>query len=502
MSNLIPFTTLVAPVTQQNVLTNILSVCQSLGLPITTWQSGDVGLTLIQVYSFQEAANTNGLISTYIQGGFLDYAANVTPDPSVTPGVAPGWLDVLASSVYNVSNTQGGTGRIQATYAPGNLVFTNTLASQGPFAPGTFHVANPATGATYSNTQTLTIGNGTTTAPFQADIAGKSSSAGPGSITQLVTTLLGVTVTNPAAFVGTNAESNAALVARCRAKLGSLSPLGPRSAYDYVSKTIPLPSPIVALSSGLLTTPVNPVTRTKQIVNLGTGTVQNYVASAAGAYTSPNLYTGSANESITGVTNANPAQITVTAHGYASGDTIYISGTGLTNLDGKAFTITVTGANTFTVPTASGGTSSTGSAYRQSDMDLIDKTVQTYCVPLGITCVNATATANTISITGTLYLKRGATSTSSKAQSDASAALANYFATLPIGGDDLGGASYYFLIEPMQAAISSPLFLPTGSTLANDLLRVVITSPNADVAANPTDVATLGTINWTVVNEV
>lgn len=483
MPGIVPIADLFAPIDQQTMLATFIAIYQQLQLPVTAWQPGDEGLTLIQGMALRESANTNAQ-ATIIQGGFLDYAANVTPDPSVTPGVAPGWLDVLASSVYNVSNTQGGIGRIQAKYAPVQMTFTNTGSSDGPYAPGTFHVANPTTAQTYSNTTTFTLGTGTTTTPFAADVAGKTGGSGPGLITQLITSVLGVTCTNLTAAVGSNAESNVALVARCRAKLGALSPDGPALAYDYVSKTIPLPSPLIPLSSGALTTPGNPVTRTKQITSKQTLTLTNYVASAAGPYVAPNAYTGSAALPVTGVTNANPAQVTVTAHGYATGDNIYLAGTGLALLDGNTFAIIVTGANTFTIGAASGGTSTTGTAYRQSDLDLIDKTVQTYCVPLTVTCVNASAPANTITISGTLYLKRGSTLTSAAAISAATTALSNYFATLPLGGDDLGGSSYFFLLEPMQNAVEQ--------AMPNDCLQFIITSPTASVPVNtPQDVAVL-----------
>jgi hypothetical protein len=53
---------------------------------------------------------------------------------------------------------------------------------------------------------------------------------------------------------------------------------------------------------------------------------------------------------ITGATQANPCQITSTAHGFATGDTVWISGVvGMTELNGREFTITSTGANTFTL---------------------------------------------------------------------------------------------------------------------------------------------------------
>ena len=97
------------------------------------------------------------IVSTMAQGGFLDWASAVTPDPAVVPASSwqPGWLDELASSTFNCP-------RELAFPAPGQIVFTNsTGGSLGPYAAGTFHVSNPTTGATYHNTAALTIPTGT-----------------------------------------------------------------------------------------------------------------------------------------------------------------------------------------------------------------------------------------------------------------------------------------------------------------------------------------------------
>lgn len=57
-----------------------------------------------------------------------------------------------------------------------------------------------------------------------------------------------------------------------------------------------------------------------------------------------------AGKSITGATNANPCEITVTAHGYSTNDLVFISGVGgMTQINGAFYTITVTSANTFTL---------------------------------------------------------------------------------------------------------------------------------------------------------
>lgn len=74
---------------------------------------------------------------------------------------------------------------------------------------------------------------------------------------------------------------------------------------------------------------------------------------------------------ITGVTNANPCVVTVTAHGFSSGNTIAFSGVGgTTQLNGNSYVITRIDANTFSLngidSTAFGVYTSGGTATRVS----------------------------------------------------------------------------------------------------------------------------------------
>lgn len=150
-------------------LATLLSDAAALGLPTTAWQSGDPILTNIQILAV-ELSKLDGGVSLQVQGGFLDYAANgtvtltdldgstatvpVSPDPSIpgqNPTGAPTFLDLLAHSVYNVS-------RLPATAASNPLYVVNTTASGlGTFVPGTFHVENVLTQATYTNQASFTL---------------------------------------------------------------------------------------------------------------------------------------------------------------------------------------------------------------------------------------------------------------------------------------------------------------------------------------------------------
>lgn len=57
-----------------------------------------------------------------------------------------------------------------------------------------------------------------------------------------------------------------------------------------------------------------------------------------------------------GVSQANPAVVTVAGHGYSTGDYVLLLGTtGMLQISGFVFQITVTGANTFTIPLNTSG---------------------------------------------------------------------------------------------------------------------------------------------------
>ncbi|MDQ2783207.1 MAG: baseplate J/gp47 family protein, partial [Actinomycetota bacterium] len=97
-------------------------------------------------------------------------------------------------------------------------------------------------------------------------------SAAPSAIASLETpVMLGVTVSNPVAFAGNDAEVDEDLRQRCRDKLGSLSLNGPRGAYAYAAKS-------TLRGDG---TPVD-INRIAISPSSSTGIVTVYVASPSG----------------------------------------------------------------------------------------------------------------------------------------------------------------------------------------------------------------------------
>lgn len=176
-------------------LASLLLIAARVQLPTTSWQPGDPERTILSLDAVA-LAEADAIISIIAQGGFLAFAASgvvtyvnvdgetvtqaVTPDPSdptANPTGAPGWLDLLGQSVYDVK-------RLQATYATVPLAIVNTSASvAGPYSAGSYHVANTRTHATYSNLESLTIPSSAI-----AGTGGVVTGVTPGSTQSVVTT--------------------------------------------------------------------------------------------------------------------------------------------------------------------------------------------------------------------------------------------------------------------------------------------------------------------------
>ncbi len=79
-----------------------------------------------------------------------------------------------------------------------------------------------------------------------------------------------------------------------------------------------------------------------------------YAAYVSGGTMTRNPYNGQA-KAITGITKANPAVVSCTAHGYTNGTTVLIRDVvGMTEVNDKVFTVTVVNANSFSIGVNSG----------------------------------------------------------------------------------------------------------------------------------------------------
>jgi len=275
---------LTTPLTVDEVRASIYEALASVGVSTTTWKPGAWPRTVITGCSIVLSAMSS-LTATIARGGFLELAEG-------------SWLDNKAHYDYAVD-------RRPATFAEGAVTLTN--ASGGVYAldPGDLIVFNADTKQTYRNTAAIALGALTTLAdvPIRAVEAGAASSAAPNTITFLETVLAGVSVTNPLALVGMDAELDAELRTRCLEKLGSLSPMGPWDAYTYAAKN----ATRAADGSNVGVTRV----RTSRD---GYGNVWAYVATATGGVTGvvgdPSTDLGAVDEAI----QHDAAPLAVTAH--------------------------------------------------------------------------------------------------------------------------------------------------------------------------------------------
>jgi phage-related baseplate assembly protein len=212
---------LIYPLTRQQVQASIYAVLARVGVNVTSWKSGSVVRTMIVAVSVVFAAFTT-IMASIARSGFLELSSGE-------------WLTLVARYVYGVE-------RNAASYASGSVVLSNAQGGIYSLDAGDLIVANVDTGRTYRSTAPFTlpaatgtppaITPGTVTVPIAATEAGADSSADAGKISHMVTTLLGVTCTNPGSLTGFNEEIDTLLRQRCSETLGALSPMGPWDAYS------------------------------------------------------------------------------------------------------------------------------------------------------------------------------------------------------------------------------------------------------------------------------
>jgi phage-related baseplate assembly protein len=210
---------LTTPLTVDEVKTSIYNVLAAVGVPTTSWKPGAVVRTIITATAVMVSALSE-LMANIAKSGFLELAEG-------------DWLTLTARYVFGVE-------RIEATFASGEITLTNSGGGLYNFDPGDLVVLYSAssTKPTYHNTTTFTLNpSSSITVPVEAIETGAASTAPPGAIDTLVTTLVGVTVTNANPVIGLDAETDPALRTRCLEKLSALSPNGPAGAYEFFAKT-------------------------------------------------------------------------------------------------------------------------------------------------------------------------------------------------------------------------------------------------------------------------
>lgn len=263
---------LVTPSSAADVLAQELDLASDLNLPTTSWEPLCPDLVFLNINA-TIAADTSVTINLIAQGGYASYAAQMVDDSG---NEIRSWMSLIGTNNYNVSRTP-------ATPAVGSVPLTAGAVGYGPIAANTLHFQHPTTGATYTNNQSVTLSpSATTPVQFIADAAfvGSAGTIGVGIVLVMITPLAGVTVQPlAAAAVGTDEENNAHYLARCTAKLGTLSPAGPDDAYSSVAQSIAV-APVASAVPPYAVTAV--ITKTLPVLNKFTGILTVYVANASG----------------------------------------------------------------------------------------------------------------------------------------------------------------------------------------------------------------------------
>jgi hypothetical protein len=387
---------LIEPETPEDALQKELTACIEFGLQTTAWEPVSFVPAILNVNA-QLAADNSQDVANLAQGAYASLAAQMV-DGNGNPITT--WMQLRATDQYNITPQP-------ATYASGPVPYTNTSSTSYPYSPNNpLRAQNPATGATYASTATGSLAPGSSTVNLQADAPGAASTSAAGVTLTLITPFNGVSLGVLAtSLVGTNQESNQALLLRGQNKLATLAPIqstdipgpvagGATGAFQYVAKSIPQASS----SSGVIPfTVTSTITGCVSFVNPSSGVTTVVIRNSAGAPSTPD---------IAAVQNA--------MYQYCVFDGLQIEVVGVNNIS--------------------------------------------------------------VLVTGTIYISRNSPVSAVNANINALDALANYFASIPIGGVSTSGAN----ILPIDKVIATVIGANAGTT------DFAITSPAASVSLGMT----------------
>ncbi len=249
--------------TEAQALQVVLDVADSLGFPVTAWQSGNPGLTIAKMLA-RVYFDTSKAIAAVARAAYRATARDE-------------WLDLVIESQYDEP-------RRGSTFTQVREVLTCS-ATAGPhtIAIGDLWFAT-ASGLLYTNIEGDTLATGGELAlTFQAESPGAKYNVGNGAITRMRTPLTGVTTTNAgisgaSSIVqnGTDAECDDDYAARAPLKWGTISAQPPVGAIEFWAKKASAEVVQVAVDESEAT----------QLAD-GGGAVRVYLAGEAGAVGSP-----------------------------------------------------------------------------------------------------------------------------------------------------------------------------------------------------------------------
>lgn len=207
--------------TSDEVFAVFVQALVNLGVPANKWRRGGVASSMLRVVAITFAGFTSLMVAA-LSAQFLPYASG-------------NWLTLLAYYVYGVTRTP-------ATFASTSCVLTNDGGGVYSYSIGQFTVKDSVTGVTFTNQALFSLAaagaNPTTaTVAFEATVLGSAGNANPGDIDTLVTSALGVSVTNPGPAIGIDQQSDSDLQAECTDSLAARNVRNPRNAYEWAVTT-------------------------------------------------------------------------------------------------------------------------------------------------------------------------------------------------------------------------------------------------------------------------
>jgi len=215
---------LIAPLTKDDVRRNLLGLLRVVGFPVASWAPSSVPRALVEIFS-ESLADVSATVSKIARGGFLSLAED-------------DWLTLVAAEFFGVE-------RKPAVFARGLAQLTDA-GGAGPFVivPNQLW-ATSKSGLRFTNVTggALPLG-GKLTLEWKAESSGAAFNVPVGDIVTLLTPLPGVTIANTAlagsgawlVVQGVDGESDAALRLRCQEKWSSLGAGGNAPAYAYHAK--------------------------------------------------------------------------------------------------------------------------------------------------------------------------------------------------------------------------------------------------------------------------
>ena len=214
---------LTEPQSKDDVLTLLLAFLSAQGFPVTTWAEGSVGRDLVE-WCARFLSDTTFLHALIARGAYLDTAEG-------------DWLTLLAASQYQ---------KVRNPAVKAVQVFVMTDPPGSPIYDSGFS-AQAATGIVFTSTTVATASaGGTHTTTITADVAGVTGNVSADTITELITSYPGLTVSNPinvftgSSIVtsGTDEQTDQALRTECKDQWGVLDGIIVEAYGQWARETV------------------------------------------------------------------------------------------------------------------------------------------------------------------------------------------------------------------------------------------------------------------------